>query len=410
MASNRYAPEGSYASHHGADETGRYGAWDGYGRPVGPAGQCGSYGTYGNHTPYESYGPYEGYGQYAAQYGGGQYDNYSYGQQDGYSSHAGYGRQESYGPCDSFGRPYAAPPAPAQPQGWVEPVEQHDRPEWTERPEQAAHYETDELDLEPWYEWNPTEESILPVRGKHRVAKQRSSRGMARSGAVLGVGMIAAVSAGGLATAKDKGPTSISIPDLSSAKQLPGVSSLLSDEDGPQVDEVANVAAGQAPLTQAGLSEDDTAAGRTDAGEAMRNRIMAQAEQQQNQADASAREAAGKQAAERAEAQAAKEHAEEIAEETARERKEAAEKRAKAEAARLAELARSFKLPVSSYDLTSVFGEAGSMWANNHTGLDFAAPSGTPIKAIHGGTVKEAGWAGSFGYRTILELDDGTEL
>jgi murein DD-endopeptidase MepM/ murein hydrolase activator NlpD len=51
------------------------------------------------------------------------------------------------------------------------------------------------------------------------------------------------------------------------------------------------------------------------------------------------------------------------------------------------------------------------MWSSGyHTGLDFAAPTGTLIKAIHSGTITEAGWAGSYGYRTILTLDDGTEL
>ena len=51
------------------------------------------------------------------------------------------------------------------------------------------------------------------------------------------------------------------------------------------------------------------------------------------------------------------------------------------------------------------------MWSSGfHTGLDFAAPTGTPLKAVHGGTVKEAGWSGSYGYRTILQLDDGTEV
>ena len=51
------------------------------------------------------------------------------------------------------------------------------------------------------------------------------------------------------------------------------------------------------------------------------------------------------------------------------------------------------------------------MWSSgHHTGLDFAAPTGTPLKAVHSGTVKSAGWAGSYGYRTVLELDDGTEI
>lgn len=51
------------------------------------------------------------------------------------------------------------------------------------------------------------------------------------------------------------------------------------------------------------------------------------------------------------------------------------------------------------------------MWSSGyHTGLDFAAPTGTPVKAVHSGTVKSAGYSGSYGYRTVLELDDGTEV
>ncbi|MFD4988957.1 M23 family metallopeptidase [Streptomyces sp. NPDC058374] len=262
-----------------------------------------------------------------------------------------------------------------------------------------------------WEEWNPTEESIRPVRGRHRVAKQRGG-GLARSSTVLGVGVIAAVGAGGIATAKEKPPVSISLPDLSSVKaslpdadSLPGVGSLLgSDSDsGTQVT--------ASPLTGAGVTVADTEQGTTDAGEALRARIMEQAEYQRDQADQSVARAAEQAAAEQAATEAAKvqEAAEKkLAEE---ERKKAEEKRKKAEAERLAKLAASFSLPTTSYTLTSTYGQAGTMWSSGyHTGLDFAAPTGTPLKAIHSGTIKEAGWAGSYGYRTILELEDGTEL
>lgn len=98
----------------------------------------------------------------------------------------------------------------------------------------------------------------------------------------------------------------------------------------------------------------------------------------------------------------------EIAEAKAKAEKEA---KAKAEAERLAKLAASYALPTSSYTITSTFGQAGSLWSSGqHTGLDFAAPTGTPVKAVHSGTVKSAGWSGSYGYRTVLELDDGTEI
>ncbi|MCX5438249.1 MULTISPECIES: M23 family metallopeptidase [unclassified Streptomyces] len=269
-----------------------------------------------------------------------------------------------------------------------------------------------EADERTWEEWNPTEESVRPVRGRHRVAKQRG--GLARSSTVLGVGVIAAVGAGGIATAQGgKPPVHISMPDLSAvkdslpdAKSLPGVGALISDVSGDD-DESGTSAT---PLTGAGISTADARQGTT-AGEALRARIMQQAEQQQDQAvdaeAAAAEEAAAKKAAE----DAAKEQG--AAEAKAAADKKAAEEAAKkkAEAERLAELAKSFTLPVASYTITGTFGQPGSMWSSGyHTGLDFAAPTGTPLKAIHSGTVKEAGWAGAYGYRTVLELPDGTEL
>ena len=53
---------------------------------------------------------------------------------------------------------------------------------------------------------------------------------------------------------------------------------------------------------------------------------------------------------------------------------------------------------------------AGGLWVSNHTGLDFAAPTGTPIVAVATGTITETGWAGSYGNRTIETLKDGTEI
>ncbi|MFJ2771759.1 M23 family metallopeptidase [Streptomyces sp. NPDC087300] len=276
-------------------------------------------------------------------------------------------------------------------------------------------------DQESWEEWNPTEESVRPVRGRHRVHK-KSGGGLARSSTVLGVGVIAAVGAGGIATAQGgKPPVSISIPDLPGvgavadslpdAKSLPGVGSLMSD-DADSADTVTHAAA---PLTAAGVSTDDAEQGTTDAGEALRSRIMRQAENQQDQADEAVRtaaeQAAVKKAADEAAAQqkAAEEKAE--AKAAAKKKKEEEARKAKAEAERLAKLAKSYVIPTSSYTLTSHFGDSGSMWSSgHHTGLDFAAPTGTPLKAVHTGTVKEAGWAGSYGYRTVLELEDGTEI
>ncbi|MFF8862099.1 M23 family metallopeptidase [Streptomyces sp. NPDC015139] len=254
----------------------------------------------------------------------------------------------------------------------------------------------------PWEEWNPTEESLTPVRGRHRVAKQRG--GFARSSTVLGVGVIAAVGAGGMASANTgKPPVSISLPDL------PSVGSLF-DDGSAKTSEATGLS--DVGVTSAGSEQD------TDAGEALRSRIMAQAEQQKGQAESkatAARLATAEKLTADAAAKAEKEAAAKAA--AAKEKAEAAAARAEAEAKkaaeekRLAELAKQYTLPTSSYTITSTFGQAGSMWSSGyHTGLDFAAPTGTLIKAIHSGTITQAGWAGSYGYRTVLTLDDGTEL
>ncbi|MFJ5828314.1 M23 family metallopeptidase [Streptomyces sp. NPDC093089] len=279
----------------------------------------------------------------------------------------------------------------------------------------------------PDTEWNPTEDSLRAqsrAGGRHRVVKQRSN--FARSSTVLGVGVIAAVGAGGLATAKEKPPVAISLPDLDlpDAHDLPGVGDLLPGEDS---EPVSAARANPNPLTAATYTTtvdertettDRTATG-ADAGEALRARILQQAEQQQASADAADKAAAEKLAAEKAAAEAAaKEAAAEKAAADAKAKAEAeakakaeAEAAAKAEAERLAKLAASYSLPLSSYTLSASYMQSGSMWSSGyHTGLDFAAPTGTPLKAVHGATVKSAGWSGSYGYRIVLELADGTEV
>ncbi|MEU1074404.1 MULTISPECIES: M23 family metallopeptidase [unclassified Streptomyces] len=272
---------------------------------------------------------------------------------------------------------------------------------------------------EVWEEWNPTEESVSSVRGRHRVIKQRG--GLARSSTVLGVGVIAAVGAGGMASAQTKPPVSISLPDsvadnLPDVKSLPGVGALITGiagDDKPDASPVAAAdrAVASAPLTMAGVSRAAAEQGATGAGEALRARILQQAEQQRSSAEAEAKASAEKAAAQQAAAEA--KAAQSAAQQKAAAEKKAAEEAAakKAEEERLAELAKSYSLPVASYTITSTFGQAGSMWSSgHHTGLDFAAPTGTPLKAVHGGTVKSAGWSGSYGYRTVIELEDGSEL
>ncbi|MFD7789055.1 M23 family metallopeptidase [Streptomyces nojiriensis] len=263
-----------------------------------------------------------------------------------------------------------------------------------------------------WGEWNPTEDSVRPVRGKHRVAKQRG--GLARSSTVLGVGVIAAVGAGGIATAQDRPQVAISLPALPD---------MMTGHKAQQEDGGSEAAAPTGGRT--GIIAQQSAQG-ADAGEVLRNRILQQAESQQDAAEAKTR-AEAEQAAQQAAAQEAKEKLEEArkaAEEAktqaeakakeeaeAKAKAEAAEAAAKAEQERTAKPSGSYSLPTSAYTLTSHYGDSGSMWSSgHHTGLDFAAPTGTPAKAVAAGKITSAGWSGAYGYRIVLELPDGTEI
>ncbi len=64
--------------------------------------------------------------------------------------------------------------------------------------------------------------------------------------------------------------------------------------------------------------------------------------------------------------------------------------------------------PVSTYRISATFGLAGTNWSRTHTGLDFAAPTGTQVRAIQGGKIVAAGWNTAFGWRIRIQHADGT--
>ncbi|MBX9392586.1 LysM peptidoglycan-binding domain-containing M23 family metallopeptidase [Streptomyces sp. TRM72054] len=67
-----------------------------------------------------------------------------------------------------------------------------------------------------------------------------------------------------------------------------------------------------------------------------------------------------------------------------------------------------FTAPVDGAAVGTAYRVAGSMWSSGyHTGVDFAAPSGTPLKAVGAGTVVSAGWAGAYGNQVVIKLADG---
>lgn len=67
-------------------------------------------------------------------------------------------------------------------------------------------------------------------------------------------------------------------------------------------------------------------------------------------------------------------------------------------------------LPVAGYRLTGQFGDSAGPWANGHTGLDFAAPYGSTIRAITEGEVVSVAYDGAFGLKTVIRTPDGAEL
>ncbi|MER5617033.1 MULTISPECIES: M23 family metallopeptidase [unclassified Streptomyces] len=134
------------------------------------------------------------------------------------------------------------------------------------------------------------------------------------------------------------------------------------------------------------------------------DRIDAQADAQQHQADAAAKAKA--EAHRKAEA---KKKAEAKAKAEA---ERAAEARAeKARAARSAERTRlgAFRLPVAGSYVTTGYKSSGSLWSSgSHSGIDFHAASGSSVVAVGAGTVVEAGWGGAYGNNIVLRMTDGT--
>ncbi|MFC5723721.1 M23 family metallopeptidase [Streptomyces gamaensis] len=98
--------------------------------------------------------------------------------------------------------------------------------------------------------------------------------------------------------------------------------------------------------------------------------------------------------------------------------------RAEADAAKRAEDARkaaeasrsraeAWVAPVDGYSIGQPFGINGSMWANKHSGQDLVVGTGTPVKAVHGGTVVKAGPNGggdgpAYGNAIVIKHANGT--
>jgi len=51
----------------------------------------------------------------------------------------------------------------------------------------------------------------------------------------------------------------------------------------------------------------------------------------------------------------------------------------------------------------------GYRWGRPHTGIDIAAPTGTPVVASRDGTVRSVGWLGRYGKTVVVRHSDGNE-
>ncbi|MBQ0824987.1 M23 family metallopeptidase [Streptomyces tagetis] len=129
-------------------------------------------------------------------------------------------------------------------------------------------------------------------------------------------------------------------------------------------------------------------------GDSVAEEVDAQAESQKQAAQhTAAREAAQKAARERA-AEAAAE---------ARE----AQERAAREAER--ERLNTFVAPIDGSYVSTAYGAGSALWSSgSHTGIDFHAATGTPVRSVGTGTVVEAGWGGAYGYQVVIKMHDGT--
>ena len=204
-----------------------------------------------------------------------------------------------------------------------------------------------------------------PVGRRKAVKPARRPRVLALPSAPVLVGAAALAIAAGGAVTIGQGPVSAAAPQA--IARLSAQANVLSGESKVQTSDAVS-------SRKAALSRDWQRQALEDAAE---QELQAAAEVQAKQRDAALAQLAA----------SAEKHADQIA-------------------------ANAWQLPVAPgvYHLTAGFGEVSGLWAHTHTGLDFAAATGTPILSVAEGVVTSTEYAGAYGNRTIVTLEDGTEI
>jgi len=86
-----------------------------------------------------------------------------------------------------------------------------------------------------------------------------------------------------------------------------------------------------------------------------------------------------------------------------------AKKEAERRAREAAERARpKWVKPLLNFSFSAHYGESSYLWSSVHTGQDFSAPYGTPIRSVGDGRIISAGWDGSYGQKIVVAHADGT--
>jgi murein DD-endopeptidase MepM/ murein hydrolase activator NlpD len=87
-----------------------------------------------------------------------------------------------------------------------------------------------------------------------------------------------------------------------------------------------------------------------------------------------------------------------------------AKKKAEQRAREAAERARpKWVKPLLNYSMSAGYGASSYLWSSSHTGQDFSAPAGTPVRTVGDGRIVSASWDGSYGQKVVVVHADGTE-
>ncbi|OEV02939.1 hypothetical protein AN216_15460 [Streptomyces oceani] len=68
----------------------------------------------------------------------------------------------------------------------------------------------------------------------------------------------------------------------------------------------------------------------------------------------------------------------------------------------------SWTRPLSNPEVSETYGARGDWAAGHHTGVDFAVPTGTPVRSVGDGTVVFSGDSGAYGELIVVQMRDGT--